>query len=235
MEQYDIINHKITVRETDEFLKDSKKKYKYEIPKRIFDFLSSLIISVLMIFPCIIIAAVIFITDPGNPFYVQQRVGRYGKPIKIVKFRSMIKNADNLEDVLTPEQYEDYLKEFKLDNDPRLLPHNVGKYIRKLSIDELPQILFNICIKGDMSVVGPRPILQEEIDLNYSEEEQKLLLSVKPGLTGYWQAYGRNNVCYDGGKRQEMELFYAQNCSIWFDIKIMFKTVFAVLKKEGAK
>ena len=130
---------------------------------------------------------------------------------------------------------EIYLKEFKLDDDPRLLPHKVGYYIRRLSIDELPQIIFNIFIPGNMSVVGPRPILPEELKLNYTPEEQKKLLSVKPGLTGYWQAYGRNKVVYANGERQRMELYYCDNCSVWFDIKIIFKSIFAVLKREGAK
>ena len=206
----------------------------YENAKRAFDFISSLLVSVLLIVPCVIIALVIMITDPGNPFFVQERIGRGGKIIKMVKFRSMVKNADKLEDILTPEQYEQYMKEFKLDDDPRLLPHNVGKYIRKFSIDELPQIIFNICIKGNMSVVGPRPILKEELEMNYTPEQQRLLTSVKPGLTGYWQAYARNNIGYEEGGRQKMELFYVENRSAWLDIKIIFQTIKAVLTQSGA-
>lgn len=212
-----------------------KKRWGYLIAKRIFDFISSLIVSILIIIPCLVIAAIIFITDPGNPFFVQERLGVGGKTIKVVKFRSMIKNAGDLKNMLTPEMYEKYLKEFKLDNDPRLLPHGVGHHIRRLSMDELPQIFFNICLFGNMSVVGPRPILQEELEMNYTPEEQKKLLSVKPGLTGYWQAYGRNTVAYADGERQRMELYYADNCNAWFDIKIIFKSIFAVLKREGAK
>lgn len=212
-----------------------KKSFTYEAIKRIFDFVSSFLVSIVLIIPCIIISLVIFCSDPGNPFYVQERVGRGGKTIKMVKFRSMIKNADDLKNMLSPEQYEQYLKEFKLENDPRLLRHGVGKYIRKLSIDELPQIVFNICIKGDMSVVGPRPILKEELERNYTPEEQELLTSVKPGLTGYWQAYARNNIGYENGGRQQMELFYVQNRGVWMDIKIIFQTVKAVLMQSGAK
>lgn len=212
-----------------------KKSLAYDVIKRVFDFLSSLVVSIVLIIPCIIISLVIVCVDPGNPFYVQKRVGRNGKIIKMVKFRSMVKNADDLKTMLTPEQYEQYLKEFKLENDPRLLPHGVGKYIRKLSIDELPQIIFNICIKGDMSVVGPRPILEEELETNYTAEEQKVLTSVKPGLTGYWQAYARNNIGYENGGRQQMELFYVQNRGVWMDIKIIFQTVKAVLTQSGAQ
>ena len=212
----------------------SKVSRGYELEKRVFDFISSLIVSIFLIVPCAVIALMIFLTDPGSPFFVQERIGKDNKPIKMVKFRSMVKNADKLEDILTPEQYEQYMKEFKLDNDPRLLPHNVGKYIRKFSIDELPQIIFNICIKGDMSVVGPRPILKEELEMNYTPEQQRLLTSVKPGLTGYWQAYARNNIGYEEGGRQKMELFYVENRSAWLDIKIIFQTIKAVLTQSGA-
>lgn len=207
----------------------------YECVKRIFDFVSSFIASIILIIPCIIIAAVIFVANPGNPFFVQERIGKDGKVIKMVKFRSMIKGADDLKNMLTPEEYRQYQKEFKLDNDPRLLPHNIGKYIRKLSLDELPQIIFNICIKGNMSVVGPRPILPEELRMNYTPEQRKVLTSVKPGLTGYWQAYARNNVGYENGERQKMELYYINHRSVWMDLKILFRSVVSVLKTNGAK
>lgn len=211
-----------------------KNRICYEFIKRIFDFVSSLLVSIVLIIPCIVIAAIIFSVDPGNPFFVQERVGKNMKPIKMVKFRSMVKNADDLQSVFSPDEYEQYLKEFKLENDPRLLPKGIGDFIRKLSLDELPQIIFNICIKGDMSVIGPRPILPEELEMNYTPQEQQLLTSVKPGLTGYWQAYARNNVGYEDGKRQEMELYYVHNRGIKLDIKILFQSVIAVLKRDGA-
>ena len=219
-------------REDREYAKSNRG---YEVIKRIFDFVSSFVVSLILIIPCLLIALLIFIVDPGNPFFIQERVGKDNKPLKIVKFRSMKKNADDLKHMLTPEEYERYLKEFKLDNDPRLLPHNIGKYIRKLSVDEIPQIIFNICLKGDMSVVGPRPILRKEMELNYTPEQQDALTGVKPGLTGYWQAYGRNNVGYCDGERQRMELYYVQNRSIGLDLKIIFRTVKAVLSQDGVK
>lgn len=219
--------------ETKAYSPDDRRGYEYA--KRIFDLASSFIVSVILIIPCLIIAAVIFIADPGNPFFVQERVGKGGKPIKIVKFRSMVKNADDLKNILSAEEYERYLKEFKLDNDPRLLPHNIGKYIRKFSIDELPQIIFNICIRGNMSVIGPRPILFKELEMNYTPEQCRVFTSVKPGLTGYWQAYGRNNIGYSDGERQKMELFYINNRGILMDIKVIFRTVKAVLMRDGAK
>lgn len=207
----------------------------YKCIKGAFDITSSFLCGILLIIPCAFIALIIFLIDPGNPFYVQERVGQYGLPIKIIKFRTMVKNADCLETMLTPEQYEQYIKEFKLDDDPRLLPYNIGRFMRKLSIDEIPQIIYNVFFKRNMSVVGPRPILREELEMHYSPGEQNLLVSVKPGLTGFWQAYGRNDVHYGNGKRQKMELYYARYCSLSFDMKIIFHTIKAVLTQKGAK
>ena len=211
--------------------------------KRCFDFASSFCVSILLLIPMIILAIVIMIKDPGNPFYMQKRVGQKGKEIGVLKFRSMRKNADQLEKMLTPEQLAQYKKEYKLNDDPRLIGYRndgngnkcFGAYIRRTSLDELPQIFWNICIKGNMSVVGPRPILYEELMENYSPKEQALLLSVKPGLTGYWQAYARNDATYQTGMRQRMELFYASNASFGLDMKIILATVGAVLRKKGAK
>jgi lipopolysaccharide/colanic/teichoic acid biosynthesis glycosyltransferase len=222
---------------------ETDSKPVYTVIKRIFDFISSLCVSVVLLIPMIIIAIIIMIKDYGNPIYAQNRMGRNGKILKVYKFRSMKKGADNLEKMLTPEQLEEYRKEYKLSDDPRLIGYKkpgdgskcFGAGIRRTSLDELVQILINICILGNMSVIGPRPILKEELEDNYTPEQQKILLSVKPGLTGYWQAYGRNNVCYEDGKRQEMELYYVKNRSLTLDVKILFKTVEAVLKGSGAK
>lgn len=220
-----------------------KKSLAYRIAKRVFDFVSSLVVSIVLVIPVIIIAMIIFFKDHGSPFYKQKRVGRDGRPMYIYKFRSMKKGADSLEDMLTSKQLEAYKKEYKLDDDPRLIGYRkegdgskcFGAKIRSMSIDELPQILFNICIFGNMSLIGPRPILESELVENYSPAEQKALLSVKPGLTGYWQAYARNDVGYENHKRQDMELYYVKNQSVWLDVKILFKTVEAVINKRGAK
>ena len=149
--------------------------------------------------------------------------------------RSMVKDEVDLKTVLTPEQYEQYQTEYKIDNDPRLIPYGIGSFIRKTSIDELPQIFYNICMKGNMSVIGPRPVIESELYEKYTEAEQKKLVSVKPGLTGYWQAYARNNAGYESGKRQQMELYYVDNRSVWLDIQILFKSVIAVLTRSGAQ
>lgn len=215
----------------------------YLVVKRCFDFLSSFIVSVFLLIPLSILALLVVVKDFGNPFYVQKRVGRNGKELYVAKLRSMKKGADHLEDMLTQEQLEEYYREYKLSDDPRLIGYKnpgdsskcFGGFIRKASLDELPQIVWNICIKGDMSVVGPRPILWDELEENYTPEQQAMLLSVKPGLTGYWQAYARNNATYEAGERQNMELYYVRNQSLWLDIKILFATVEAVFKERGAK
>lgn len=205
------------------------KRYCYLFIKRLFDFIVSfcgiIILSPLFIF----IALLVFISDPGKVFYGQERIGKNGRSIKVWKFRSMYKNADLIIDELTPEQKRQYYTEFKIDNDPRIT--KIGKILRKTSLDELPQ-LFNV-LYNQMSLVGPRPLLEKEIE-KYYEADADLLLSVKPGLTGYWQAYGRSNITYQSGKRQKMEMYYIKNASVWLDIKILFKTVFAVLGECGA-
>ena len=213
----------------------------YRFGKRAFDFISSLCVAAILIIPILFVAAMIMIIDPGNPFYMQKRVGMNGKEIKILKFRSMKLGADCLEKFLTPAQIREYRREFKLRDDPRLIGYKkpgdgdkcFGAFLRRSNIDELPQIVWNIFLMGDMSVVGPRPILPEELEKYYDPEERRLFLSVKPGLTGYWQAYARNEATYESGKRQKMELYYIKNRSIWLDMKIIFKT-FTRLTGKGA-
>lgn len=215
----------------------------YKICKEMFDFFSALLLSAVLILPMAVIASIIVIKDFGNPLYRQERIGRHGVPIYICKFRSMKINADRLEEALTPQQLEQYRKDYKLQDDPRLIGYKgigdgtrcFGAKLRTSSIDELPQILFNICLRRNMSVVGPRPVLREELQQYYTPEEQKILLSVKPGLTGYWQAYARNDAGYTDHLMQNMELYYARNQSFQLDMKILFKTVEAVLRRRGAR
>lgn len=214
----------------------------YDFFKRVFDVVCSLIASIILLIPMMIIAMLIVMKDAGSPFYKHYRVGKNNSSLDVLKFRSMKKGADDLEKMLTHEQLAEYKKEYKLKDDPRLIGYKkpgdgnkcFGASIRRMSLDELPQIFWNILIKGNMSIIGPRPILKSELEENYSPEEQKLLLSVKPGLTGYWQAYARNNVGYENGERQKMELFYVHNRSVGLDIKIIFKTVGTVLFGRGA-
>jgi len=211
--------------------------------KRLGDVLLALPLTVFFAPLMLVLTVLIFLKDPGNPFFVQTRTGRNGKPIKILKFRTMRRHSDALETMLTPEELALYRQEYKLNDDPRLLGYRksgdgrrcFGAILRRTSVDELPQILFNVLLCGNMSMVGPRPILSEELEKHYSPEEQQLFLSAKPGLTGYWQAYARNTACYTDGRRQEMELYYAEHRSAWLDIRILFRTVVAVFSKVGAK
>lgn len=226
-----------------ETVEHQEKHGTYFLIKRCFDFVSSFCLGIVLLLPMLCLALVVFLKDPGNPFYVQERVGKNGKPLPMVKLRTMRLGADRLEEMLTPKQLAQYKKEYKLDDDPRLIGYKkagdgarcFGAFLRRTSLDELPQIIWNICIKGNMSVVGPRPILMDELEKNYSLQEQKVLLSVKPGLTGYWQAFARNNAGYEDGKRQSMELYYVHNASVWLDIKIIWQTIFAVIGRNGAK
>ena len=200
----------------------------YRFIKRIFDIVISLI-SIVVLSPVLLgLAIAVHWEDGGSILYRQLRIGQHGKKIYIYKFRSMKNNIKDLEKVLTPEQLEQYRKEFKIENDPRVT--RIGGFLRRSSLDELPQ-LFNI-LKGDISLVGPRPIVESET-LVYGRDLQ-YFLSVKPGLTGYWQAYARNNATYESGERQKMELYYVEHQSFWLDIKIIARTFGAVLKKDGA-
>ena len=133
-----------------------------------------------------------------------------------------------LEDILTPEQLEEYRRDFKITNDPRVT--RIGKILRKTSLDELPQ-LWNIFI-GQMSVVGWRPILQEELE-RYTEEQKQLLLKVRPGLTGYWASHGRSDISYED--RIKMELYYPAKRGFWLDTRILYHTAIGVFKGDGAK
>ncbi len=205
------------------------KKPFYECIKRIFDLVVSLVAVIVLSPILLVIALAIRLEDRGPILYRAQRVGRGGKPITVYKFRSMRMNADRLEDMLTPEELEEYKKNFKLEHDPRIT--KVGAFLRKTSLDELPQ-LFNI-LSGNLSLVGPRPVLQEETEL-YGDK-RNLLLSCKPGLTGLWQVSGRSNVTYENGRRQALELQYVSQRSLWLDIKILFWTVGAVVRMDGAK
>lgn len=199
----------------------------YDFIKRFTDIVCSAIAIVLLSPFFIIISIAIKATSKGPVIFVHKRVGKNGKKIGIYKFRSMVMNAEELIEKFTPEQKEEFKKNFKLKNDPRIT--KIGKFLRKTSLDELPQ-LFNI-LKGDLSIVGPRPIVEVETEI-YGEYKN-MLLSVKPGLTGFWAANGRSDTSYK--RRRAMEIYYVKNRSLLFDIKIIFKTVISVFKGEGAK
>ena len=202
--------------------------YKYFF-KRVLDVAIS-VTALLIIWPILLIIALLVKQDGGPAFFAQSRVGRNGHLFKLYKFRSMKVGADKLEDILTPEELAAYRKEYKLQNDPRVT--KLGNFLRKSSLDELPQ-LWNI-IRGDMSLVGPRPLLPSELTGNYTPEERQLLMSVQPGLTGYWQAMSRNESSYLTGERQMQELYYIGRVSFLMDVKIILKTVERVITGKGA-
>lgn len=215
----------------------------YAFLKRMADIFLSFFLTVLFLPVSFLTAFLIFARTGHNPFFLQERMGRNGKIIKVLKFRTMRQDAADLSLVLSPEELALYRQEYKLGDDPRLIGYRrpgdgtrcFGAILRRTSIDELPQLFFNILLLGNMSLVGPRPILRDELQKHYTPEEQKAFLSVKPGLTGFWQAYARNEACYSDGQRQWMELYYVAHQSVGLDIRILFRTVVAVLTKAGAK
>ena len=205
---------------------NSARKKVYLAIKRLIDIIGSLIGIILLSPLYIIIAILIKFDSPGKIVFGHTRKGKGGKDIKVYKFRTMYSNASEIFESFTPEQKEEYYKNFKLDNDPRVT--KLGGFLRKTSLDELPQ-LFNI-LKGDMTIIGPRPIVEKEIS-KYGDKAEKLF-SVVPGLAGYWQANGRSDTTYE--ERIEMDMYYIDNMSFWLDTKILFQTAISVLKGEGA-
>lgn len=203
------------------------KKKGYLFAKRTLDIVLSVLGLAVCLLPMAIIAIIIRLESPGPAIYVHNRVGKNGKPLPLLKFRSMRHNAEDMIQYFTPEQMQEWETNFKLDDDPRIT--RFGKFLRRSSLDELPQ-LFNI-LKGQLSIVGPRPIITEELE-KYGDNKEKFL-SVTPGLTGYWQAYARSTCTYE--QRMEMELHYVEKANFWWDIKIMFATVSAVIRGHGAQ
>lgn len=200
----------------------------YSFFKRFVDIVGSSVALVVFVLPFAIIAILIKRVDHGPVFFKQTRIGKNGKPFKMYKFRSMVVNAEQKmkED---PKLYQKYIDNgYKLPEgeDPRVT--GIGRLMRKTSIDELPQFI-NI-LKGDMSIVGPRPVVKGEL-ANYGDRIDEFL-SVKPGAMGLWQASGRSNITYP--ERCDVELDYIRNASFFYDIKIFFMTLASIFKGDGA-
>ncbi|MEW4664653.1 sugar transferase [Lactiplantibacillus plantarum] len=202
------------------------RRYGYRFIKRVFDFVASLLGLIILSPLFLLIAIAIKVEDPkGAVFYSQTRLGRGEVPFKMYKFRSMVSNADELLEKLLKDNEIDGAM-FKMQDDPRVT--KIGRFIRKYSIDELPQLL-NV-LQGSMSLVGPRPPLPREVE-EYSEYD-KQRLAVKPGCTGLWQATVRNSVGFD--EMVKLDLTYISKRSVAFDVYILFKTVVIMFKPNGA-
>jgi|SRR3989344_5944961 len=211
---------------------------RYDTIKRVIDIILS-IIFLFVFWPVLVITGLLVkLTSPGPIFAdTPGRVGKEGKLFYPYKFRSMIANAYYLlrTDPKFKKAFEEQQKagNYKIMNDPRITP--IGRFIRKHSIDEIPQLL-NV-LKGEMSVVGPRPYYPEELELQQKEYPKtktlvKDVLSVKPGITGYWQVSGRSEVKFD--KRIQMDRYYANNKNFWMDLGIMIKTPWIMISGRGA-
>ena len=209
---------------------DLKHSYAfYNFIKRGFDILASGVSIVLLSPIFLIIAMMIRIDSKGKAFYKHKRLGKNGEYIYLYKFRTMYSDSkERLEELLKdPEIRKEWEENYKLHNDPRIT--RMGKFLRKSSLDELPQLL-NI-LNGDMSIVGPRPVVDDEIE-KYGFNKRKFL-SVTPGLTGWWACNGRSCTSYE--ERMKLELYYVDHRSIKFDLKIIYKTFIAVIKRDGAE
>lgn len=204
-----------------------------EIAKRIFDAFASFLLLIILspVFLLLILLQKIF--NPGPIFYVSKRLSQFSKPVRLVKFRTMGAQygskdaAEEFRDMGREDLAEEYERRRKVADDPRIT--RLGKFLRDTSLDELPQLV-NV-LHGDISLVGPRPILPQEV--KFSSSRAALLHSVKSGVTGLWQVSGRSELSFD--ERIELELYYAQNWSFWLDLRILFKTIGVVLRKTGAR
>lgn len=207
----------------------SPSQLMYLVIKRFLDIIFGLIVLVLLIpITAFIKISYLFSGDREKIFYTQNRIGRNGKTIKILKYRTMVPNADKmLSELLKDEKYRtEWELNQKITNDPRIT--KVGAFLRKTSIDELPQAV-NL-IKGDMSLVGPRPLIEGELELHNG---LKLYQRVKPGITGWWACNGRSNIDYR--QRLELEYYYIKHFSIYIDLLCVLRTIFAVIFSEGAE
>lgn len=203
--------------------------YLYLAIKRLFDIIVSSILLIILAPLFLVVAILIKMEDGREVFKIMNRIGKDGKEFKFYKFQTMVKEAEAMlpELLKDPVLNEEYQKNKKFENDPRIT--KLGKFLRKTSLDELPQLI-NV-LKGDMSLIGNRPYLpreKEDMGLYYDD-----IVKSKPGITGYWQTSGRNSLTFN--ERLKLEKYYSNNYDIKMDIKIFFKTFSTVLSKKGAK
>ncbi len=191
----------------------------YLFVKRAFDIVFSLAVCLVLLVPVALLCLAIVIDSPGSPFFRQERIGKGGRRIYIWKLRSMYSDAhDDPRKYLTGEQFAQWEREQKVDGDPRIT--RVGRFLRNTSLDELPQ--FIDVLTGELSVIGPRPVtLEETYEFGNARDE---FLSVKPGITGWWQVTERNGATWANGDRQMLELFYVRHASLALDFRIFVRT-----------
>lgn len=199
----------------------------YGICKRVCDFFFSVIMLIILSPIFLLISVLVKLTSDGPAIYRHQRIGKNGRHVNVLKFRTMVNNADEQISCFNAAQRIEWENNFKLENDPRITP--IGRFLRRSSLDELPQLV-NI-IRGEMSLVGPRPVIAKELE-KYGENKMKFL-SVTPGLTGYWQAYARSDCDY--GRRMQMELEYVDHANFLWDLQILMVTCKTVLRGKGAR
>ena len=206
-----------------------KKNYLYLFIKRVFDLTCS-VIALILLAPVFLIVAILIKHEDGGPvLHRRECVTQNGRTYIMYKFRTMMIDADDRLDMFTPQQREGYLRGVKIKDDPRIT--RIGKVLRSTSIDELPQLIS--VIKSDMSIIGPRPVIEREAE-EYGELRE-YLLGCKPGITGYWQVMGRGTVPFLSDEGKQLQLYYVDHQSLWLDIRIFFKTVRVVLSKVGAQ
>lgn len=203
------------------------KQLGYRFVKRVFDIVFSGLVIVVGFIPGVILSFAIAKDTGGSPMYTQYRYGKRGRKFKIYKFRTMVVDSDNVEKYFTPEQLHEWHTERKVTDDPRIT--KLGRVLREYSIDEFANFL-NV-FKGDMSVIGPRAMVHDE--LAWFGNNLDKILSVPCGITGWWQVSSRNKVTFESGKRQELELEYVDKANIGFDFKIFLKTFKAIFGGTG--
>lgn len=201
----------------------------YRFFKRAFDIVFSCVICAVGLIPGALLAAAIAVDTKGSPIYSQERVKRGGKSFRIYKFRSMVADADDVEKYLDAEQLRQWEAERKVDDDPRIT--RLGSFIRKTSIDEVPQF-FNVLI-GDISIIGPRPVTYRELE--WFGDDAAELLSVPAGITGLWQASERNGATFESGRRQAIELDYVRHAGVKMDLGCFFGTFNAMFGKRSGR
>ncbi len=218
--------HRAAIAAKKRALKIARGKKTYDTVKRFCDVVGSLA-GLIVLSPVFLIISLLIVFERSGKrvFFKQRRLGMGGKPIYIYKFRTMIDNAEDVKRWLNKGQLAQYYSEYKVEDDPRVT--KVGKFLRRTGLDELPQLV-NI-LKGELSIVGPRPIQESETAL-YGKDKA-LLLSIRPGLTGYWQAYCSGDTTYTNRKRQRMEIHYVLHRNLLWDIKICFATFGAIVRK----